>query len=287
MKASIRIYILNLVFSVSLAVVEAAFTSRITNHNAKLKTRRTTPRLQSSKINRNEKKSEEGVRFRPGGSQDELQIKLTMAKNLMNPLSIQADRFIVAVDPTDNSNLYGWAQLRPIGTSLRNSDQYDALPGSGSIEREVNEEIWEDFENDEMDVPVGFASLPWTKEYKDYMIKSEERTKKRIQRMKQMEEEQQRGENTLWELASVYVKPEWRKLGIGSELIKRVLAKHSIKGRRNQDVYLLTLDSTSNWYKQFGFQVTDEPPASMALEITAGNVITGFLGSKLVCMRGS
>ena len=229
----------------------------------------------------------EGVKFRPGSKKDELQIKLTMAQNLMNPLSIQADRFIVAVDPKNDDKLYGWAQLRPIGTRLVNKDEYDALPGSGSIEEEVNEEIWEEFEADETDFPVGFASLPWTKEYREYAQKSQARNEMRLQRMEQMNKELQRGRSAIWELASVYVKPEMRKLGIGSELVRRVMAKHATMERKRGDVYLLTLDSTIDWYRQFGFVVTDRPPSSMLGEIAAGNVITGLIGSKLVCMCGS
>ncbi|GFH50310.1 hypothetical protein CTEN210_06786 [Chaetoceros tenuissimus] len=210
-----------------------------------------------------------------------------MAQNLMNPLSIHADRFIVAVDPKNDNKLYGWAQLRPIGTRLVNKNEYDALPGSGSIEEEVNEEIWEEFEADETDFPVGFASLPWTKEYREYAQKSQARNEKRIQRMEQMNKELQRGRSAIWELASVYVKPEMRKLGIGSELVRRVMAKHTTMERKRKDVYLLTLDSTIDWYRQFGFEVTERPPSSMLGEIATGNVITGFIGSKLVCMRGT
>lgn len=106
--------------------------------------------------------------------------------------------------------------------------------------------------------------------------------------MEQKEKERIRGQNQLWELASVYVKPEWRKRGIGRELIRRVMARHDLLERSREDVYLLTLDRTEDFYRGlgFGFEVTDEPPASMAGEIFAGNLITGFMGSKLVCMRG-
>lgn len=106
--------------------------------------------------------------------------------------------------------------------------------------------------------------------------------------MEQKETERIRGQNQLWELASVYVKPEWRKRGIGRELIRRVMARHDLLERSRGDVYLLTLDRTEDFYRGlgFGFEVTDEPPASMAGEIVAGNLITGLMGSKLVCMRG-
>jgi len=209
----------------------------------------------------------------------------------MNPLNLDSKRFIVAVNASTNGNtIYGWAQLRPIGSTLRNPQEYNALPGSGSIETNIEEEIWQDFENDETEFPNGFASLPWTKEYKDFLKSSQTRLEKRNvnQRMEQKERERIRGQNQLWELVSVYVKPEWRKRGIGRELIRRVMARHDLLERPRGDVYLLTLDRTEDFYRGlgFGFEVTDEPPASMAGEIVVGNLITGFLGSKLVCMRG-
>jgi len=230
--------------------------------------------------------SQTSVKFRPGKSRDELEIKITMTRNLMNPLNLDSKRFIVAVDPSNDSQIYGWAQLRPIGFNLQNAQEYDALPGSGSVESDIEEEIWQEFEDDPVGFPEGFASLPWTKEYREFSKASSDRRKKRMQLMERAERQRIRGQNQLWELASVFVKPQWRTKGIGSELIQRVMAKHVMVERSSRDVYLLTLDSTQDWYRSFGFELTDKPPASMAGEITAGNVITGLMGSKLVCMKG-
>ncbi len=227
-----------------------------------------------------------GIKFRPGIKTDEIQISLTMAKSLMNPLGIDSKRFVVAVDPTNDKKLYGWAQLRPIGPSIRNPNQFDAAPGSGSLEREIEEEIWEDFENDGAEFPNGFASLPWTKEYKEFAESSSKRRKKRGDLVQMAERQKKDGNNQLWELASVYVLPEWRKKGIGSELIRRIMANYVMLDRNAQDIFLLTLDSTKDWYRGFGFELTDDPPASMALEVAAGGIITNFIGEKLVVMQG-
>jgi ribosomal protein S18 acetylase RimI-like enzyme len=209
-----------------------------------------------------------------------------MTRNLMNPLNLDSKRFVVAVDPMNDNQIYGWAQFRPTGFNLQNAQEYDALPGSGSIESDIDDEIWQDFEDDPADFPNSAASLPWTKEYKEFSKASSKRREKRMQLMDRAEMQRIRGQNQLWELASVFVKPKWRNRGIGRELIQRVMAKHAMVERSSRDVYLLTLDSTQDWYRSLGFELTDEPPATMAGEITVGNLITGLVGSKLVCMKG-
>jgi len=227
-----------------------------------------------------------GVKFRPGVKSDEFQISLTMARNLMNPLGINSKRFIVAVDPSNDNKLYGWAQLRSIGSSIRDPNQYDTLPGSGSAEQEIEDELWDEFEKDEVEFPNGVASLPWTKEYREFSQTSAKRREQRAKLVEGAEREKKRDKNQLWELASVYVIPEWRHKGIGSELIRKVMAKHVMLERRAGDVYLLTLDSTKDWYRGFGFELTDDPPAAMALEVAAGGILTKLLGEKLVAMQG-
>jgi GNAT superfamily N-acetyltransferase len=227
-----------------------------------------------------------GVRFRPGTKSDELQISIAMTRNLMNPLGIDSHRVIVAVNPSNTKKLYGWAQLRPIGPSMRDPEQFDALPGSGSIDKQIDDEIWDEFEKDEVEFPNGFASLPWTKEYREFAKSSAKRREQRENLVERAGREERRDQNQLWELASVFVLPEWRNKGIGSELIRRVMAKHTMLERRNDDVYLLTLESTSDWYRGFGFELTDDIPASMALEVAAGGVLTKLLGEKLVAMQG-
>ena len=272
----------------------------------------------SSKASNNKNSLQKAIKFRPGTQSDEIPISITMAKNFMNPLSVlnNSKRFIVAESVPDSvsnngeatakAEVYGWAQLRPIGPRTRDPDKFDAPPGSGmtksqSIQSEIEEEIWEDFESDPLDVPIGFASLPWTKEYREYSQKSQDRREKRMQMEKQEaigginDNKSNPDDNQLWELASVYVVPEMRRSGIGSELIRRLLAKHIMLERRTEDVYLLTLDNNSNsnsnsktrdWYGSFGFEVTEDPPASMALEIAAGGALTRIMGESLISMRG-
>jgi len=227
------------------------------------------------------------VRIRQGFKSDEFQIATTMARELMNPLGMDSKRFLVAVNPQNSKDLYGWAQLRPIGPAVINPNTYDASPGSGDIEKDViNEEIWEEFENDDVDVPVGLASLPWTKEYREFAKSAAKRREKRDALLAQAEREETEEKNQLWELASVYVLPPYRGKGIGSKLVKQIMTRHSMRNRDPSDVYMLTLASTREWYESLGFRVTEQPPDAMRFEIAAGTILANIAtGDKLICMQ--
>ena len=94
-------------------------------------------------------------------------------------------------------------------------------------------------------------------------------------------------DGTAWELASIFVEEQWRRQGVGSELVRRLLAEHSAAGRSQGDVYLLCLEGSVGWYSTFGFETLPptEAPKSMAFEVAAGGVLTKLLGERLVCMR--
>ena len=95
----------------------------------------------------------------------------------------------------------------------------------------------------------------------------------------------------LYELSSVYVESAFRGQGIGTELVRRVVGEKLADGTvLPSSIYLLTLATTVDWYKQnFGFEVVtgNDIPSSMALEVTAGNIITKLIGAQLCCMRGT
>ena len=67
------------------------------------------------------------LRFRRGSFGDLVPIATTMAKNLMNPLSIKVDCFEVA---ESEGQRIGWGQLRPLGPAAADPDDFDAAPGS-------------------------------------------------------------------------------------------------------------------------------------------------------------
>lgn len=238
--------------------------------------------------------SPSGIRFRTGRPDDEPIIAFCMAKELMNPLGISCRNFVVAEDASTGDRL-GWAQIRPLGPAAADPEVLDSPPGSlpyvATIEDDVDEIMWEEFEEDpDADFGSWKSTLPWSKEYKAAMEASQRRQDRRAELLAQ---EEARRKNTvvpmLWELASVYVIPERRSEGIGRALVRSVLDQHRDLGRAKEAVYALTLSSTVEWYAQnFGFVSVDDPkdvPKPMAFEVAAGTAITKLMGNQLVCLR--
>ena len=224
------------------------------------------------------------VRYRRGEKRDEFAIATTMAKSLMNPLSIDGTRFVMAEEDGRSRRRIGWAQLRPLGPAYPDPGRYDSPPGSIDIEREVDDAIWDEFESDDSsEFPNGFASLPWTREYRAASRAAESRRNDRDVRLSA----ERQGAGQLWELASVYVDPTCRGRGVGAELVRSVLSRHVDEmGGTASDVYALTLAKTVGWYRQFGFEVVEVPPNPMRLEFSAGTAITKMIGEELVCICG-
>jgi len=243
------------------------------------------------------------IQYRRGQKSDEGKIASTLAKELMNPLGIQSDRFIVATSTENNNNnsnlIIGWAQIKPLGKPqqlLRDPQQFNARPGSYDLEQEVDDAMWDDFEDDNnIQVPTGMASMPWTKEYRAMSKAVQDRDQKRERRRQQRLQELEQQPNTLqlYELSSVYVLPAFRGQGIGAELVKRVLKKTMTKDGDTlspTNIYCLTLATTVPWYQdKFGFErvPSQDIPGPMALEVTAGNIITKLVGAELCCMRAT
>lgn len=99
------------------------------------------------------------IQFRAGRKSDELPIAVTLGKELMNPLGISSDRFLIAQDEQSNQ-MIGFVQIKPLGSAKRDPAKYNARPGSYDAERDVDESIWEEFEKDETPFPIGWASFP-------------------------------------------------------------------------------------------------------------------------------
>ena len=239
------------------------------------------------------------IRLRPAYPDDELPISLIMAKELMNPSISHRNNMIVAED-TASGHRIGWAQIRSLGyatTGVSNSgDQYEdgdntsslnsrKVQSISSIEEDVDEEMWEDFDDDPTPIPNGWASLPWTKEYKNAMQSADDRIKRREMKL-QLELE---ARPKFWELSSVYVRPQYRDRGVGSALVNAVLQRHITTRQRGKDIYALTLASTATWYeKKFGFRIVEEKhqiPNAMTMAKNIGSAITQVKGDELVCIR--
>ena len=207
---------------------------------------------------------------------------------------------MIVAEDTASGHRIGWAQIRSLGyatTGVSNSgDQYEdgdntsslnsrKVQSISSIEEDVDEEMWEDFDDDPTSLPNGWASLPWTKEYKNAMQSADDRIKRREMKL-QLELE---ARPKFWELSSVYVRPQYRDRGVGSALVNAVLQRHITTRQRGKDIYALTLASTATWYeKKFGFRIVEEKnqiPNAMTMEKNIGSAITQVIGDELVCIR--
>lgn len=126
-------------------------------------------------------------------------------------------------------------------------------------------------------------------------------------------------DNEYSELASLYVLPEYRKQGIGGQIVQTLLDRHydlydenENEGNKDDDskqknqmkmtststttpqkkkkrVCLLTLRPTSSFYEPYGFHIASEKerkslPSTIQMEYMAGNALSFILGNDLICM---
>lgn len=205
----------------------------------------------------------------------------------MNPLGVQPNRFVVAT-ANSGETVVGWGQIKSLGPALADSKTYDARRGSGSIESNVDEDLWLEFESSSVEFPNGRKSLPWTPEYKAAAEEARERRERRDVMVSKERMDAANGSGQLWELASMYVMPEYRSRGIGSDIVQQLLEQHVQLGRARSDVYALTLRKTVGWYNKLGFEVVEAEegiPQPMMVEVGLGRMITRMLGEELVCLR--
>jgi ribosomal protein S18 acetylase RimI-like enzyme len=94
------------------------------------------------------------------------------------------------------------------------------------------------------------------------------------------------------ELASLFVLPQYRRMGIAAKLITTLLSNHDqCDVGKNTSICLLTLRPTVPLYVPHGFRVVANPitenhdiPKTLALEFIVGTIISKILGNDLVCM---
>ena len=210
---------------------------------------------------------------------------------------------ILAEDSKDNNRIIAWAKIQPIGYAAipdddalafedddnYNSNYYSKLQQrevvssiSDMIESDVNEQIWEEFEDDPTTIPNGLASLPWTKEYR---AASEAAAKRRERREKMMDMEEQyarRNRPRVWEL-SLEKKSETNEDLIQEELLRTVLEEQSRQQYNdNDEIYVLTPLSLVPLFVQeeYGFiEVQQELiPKRISLKLLRCNIAAKLLG---------
>jgi GNAT superfamily N-acetyltransferase len=105
---------------------------------------------------------------------------------------------------------------------------------------------------------------------------------------------------SFWELASLFVDPEHRRMGVGTAIIQELLRRHDEHEQQQEKdggnvlaavVLLLTLAPTAPLYEPHGFRIVDAAssefrnlPQSVRLEHAAGKALSWILGNELVCM---
>lgn len=201
------------------------------------------------------------IRFRQGTWQDLFGINIKLIKSASS-LSFDCKEFIIAQDVKNKeSSVVGWGQLRYLGPATSDPNQWDSDVTSTStaidIEKEADEIMWEQFEDDPIEFPNGWSSLPWTKEYRRVAQAAE---MKRYQRAAILEKERIEA-GKLYELTSLNVQPSHRNRGIATNMIQKLLQNSRRQLKLQQQVddqqpsysYVLTLDSYVDWYGQFGF----------------------------------
>lgn len=105
----------------------------------------------------------------------------------------------------------------------------------------------------------------------------------------------------VWELASVYVLPQARGQGVGSQIVAKLVQDFSNDNKEASStssprrLVLLTLADTSSFYTPHGFTVLPDPvqaqpplPPLLVLEFLAGSLVARISrgsGTKLVVME--
>lgn len=230
------------------------------------------------------------VRFRSGRPTDALPIAATLLSNGMTPLGVDPSRFIVceSVEPGGGGGeRVGFAQIRLLAKSAApDASTYDARPGTADFESEADDDAWEDFEREtaQRSIPTGLV-LPWSAAYREM----DERAALQRARRRARIAEAAASATPLWELASIFVESEWRGVGVGTALVRRLLETHERQGRSVATLYLLAPEPTAGWYEDsFGFHIVaqDRAPQQMSFEMAAREAFSAVLGNQLVCMRG-
>ncbi len=256
-----------------------------------------------------------GIRYRRADPND----KLPTTYDSLIPSST-GDQIILLAEDSKNNRLIAWAKIQSLGYAVipdsisagstqvfedddnYNSKYYNSMQRreisssvSGVIESDVNEQIWEEFEDDPTPIPNGLASLPWTSEYR---AASKAAAKRRERRDKLMEREEQiakRNRPRIWEMSFERVNDqEWKQSDshvIESELLQKVLEEQSKQQYNdNDEIYVLTPFSMVPLFvqEQFGFvEVRQELiPSMLSFKLMRRNVSAKlFRREESLCLK--
>mmetsp|Transcript_124934 Transcript_124934/g.220067 ORF Transcript_124934/g.220067 Transcript_124934/m.220067 type:complete len:266 (-) Transcript_124934:74-871(-) len=94
-------------------------------------------------------------------------------------------------------------------------------------------------------------------------------------------------DENMWELSSIFVEPDYRRRGLGSEIVRRLLASHKEAEGSLNNVYVLGSSRYFDFYRGLGFKrvaAVDVPP-SLRFEVVAGTAIEKVAGARKECFK--
>ena len=248
------------------------------------------------------------LQFRWGRTQDPWTIALSQIRNLQVPsillLGLKQQQYqlnnllVMETIDTNTSNkavIIGWAQIRTLGYAQRDPSRFDARPGSYDMEVDVDDQMWQEFEEDaDCVVPTGWASLPWTSEYRAMEAGIQQRQVRRAELVQEALKERRATQSPIWELTSFFVEPAYRRdrsqqdggIMVEEALLQTIcnefqqvrqeLSRGNGKTtktsprRRLCDLYLVT--SRPDFFEPFGFeQITERRQVPIQLSIRNSN----------------
>ena len=258
------------------------------------------------------------VRYRRADPDDKL------PKTLDSLISISAtDQIIVLAEDSvkiiNNNRIIAWAKIQSIGYAaipdatttasaqvFEDDDNYNnnyynslqrrevVLSSTGMIESDVNEQLWEEFEDDSTPIPTGLSSLPWTSEYRAASNAAAERRERRDKLMEREERFSKRNYPRIWEMSLERVSDQdWKQYqnDIEMVLVQKVLDEQSKQQYDdNYEVYVLTPLSLVPLLvqEQFGFiEVRQELiPSVLSLKLMYRNMSAKLLRrEEVICLK--
>lgn len=175
------------------------------------------------------------------------------------------------------------------------------------IESDINEKIWEEFDDDSTPIPTGLSSLPWSSEYRAASRSAVKRRERRELMMKQEEEYATRNRPKIWELTFVPFnervidniidnniddhqnnRQQYKNM-IQLELLQQILQEQSKRQyNQNDELYAVVPLSLVPLLVQerFGFKEVRQVPNLIALKMSLKNAASKLLlgGEENICL---
>lgn len=308
-SASISLFLLPVLLYVvgkAPALVDAAFTTPVCCTSKKFNLKRLV--VNSSSNSNNEDTATSRVNYRRVvTSEDDITI---VAEDIQTSKRITSAQIISL----------GYASTVPASSSKFEDDDnyntkyYNSLrqreivkSATDIIESDINEQIWEEFDDDPTPIPNGLSSLPWTNEYRAASRSAVKRRERREMMMKQEEEFAKRNRPRIWELS---FKPfnervmnniidnnidnhqnnrQQYKHEIHLELLEQILQEQSKRQyNENDELYAISPLSLVPLLVQerFGFVEVRQVPKLIAMKMPFKNAASKLLlgGEENICL---